>query len=89
MAIFDIWGKSQKQPLSSLFGLFHPTDEAYKRKGFYTAALNADIQKTISVIQAEASNSTKYLKIKINNDVTFVSQLLQALHEAFPHTGVT
>jgi hypothetical protein len=58
IAIMDCWGKHCAVPLSVLFGLFDPRRDApsdYKRKGFYTAALNADPQKIVSVIRTEVS----------------------------------
>ena len=90
IALFDLWGKLTKQPIYSLFGLFSPVssndDSSYKRKGFYTAAMNSDISKTISVIKSEAADSTNFLKIKINDDYLFVSNLLRALNNDIPPT---
>ena len=90
MALFDLWGKLTKQPIYSLFGLFSPTssndDFSYKRKGFYTAAMNSDIIKTISVIKSEAADSTNFLKIKINDDNVFISNVLRALDNDIPPT---
>jgi hypothetical protein len=56
IAIMDCWGKHCGVPLSVLFGLFDPRRDdpsVYKRKGFYTAALNADPHKIVSVIRTE------------------------------------
>ena len=38
----------------------------------------------VSVVKAEASATTSYLKIKINGDIAFVSQMLTVLHHAHP-----
>jgi len=85
MALFDLWGKHTSQPLSTLLGLFSPTqDESYRRKGFYTVAINSDIDAVLSVIHKEACSSTRFFKIKINHDVPFIAKLLNSLAEAFP-----
>lgn len=87
MAILDLWGKRIAQPLCSLFGLFSPiNDDSYRRKGFYTVALNSDIEKTLSIIRSEALSSTRYFKIKINHDASFISRLLKALSDEYPAT---
>ena len=63
MAILDFWCKIESIPLYQLLGL--PSGKHVFRKGFYTAAMNPDMQVVAEVARAEAGSTTRFLKIKV------------------------
>ena len=86
MAILDAWGKALRLPLHEMiFGRGRSSDvDFYFKKGFYTAAMNADLDEMVRVIKAEAEDTTPFLKIKVNGEKKQVADILDRLDRCFP-----
>jgi L-alanine-DL-glutamate epimerase-like enolase superfamily enzyme len=77
IALFDAWGKLANKPIYELIGI-----EPAKKKGFYTAALNKEIDLIVEATTF-GLQYTPNIKIKLNRDMALGSQVVTRLSQLF------